>query len=113
MAEGTRTYLVERKHEKLRVTVPADWKVTFGPVQPGREGYGGDRGYALRFYETKEKQRAVFTDVVSFRDLSLPVERLVISKEEKTTNKSGRGHREHSLVAEASGEWVKDEELDF
>jgi hypothetical protein len=75
---GKKEYLVERKSGKFIVEVPDDWKVTFGAMAPGgKNPYSGHGGWTLRFYETKEKQRAVFTDVVSFRDLSLPVKKLV------------------------------------
>jgi hypothetical protein len=55
--------------------VPTSYKVTFGAVVPGAKasGYSGG-GWGLRIWEATDKQRAVFTDVVSFRDLSIPVE---------------------------------------
>jgi hypothetical protein len=83
---GKKEYLVERKSGKFIVEVPDDWKVTFGAMAPGgKNPYSGHGGWTLRFYETKEKQRAVFTDVVSFRDLSLPVKKLV-KKIDKDSN---------------------------
>jgi hypothetical protein len=66
-----------RSEGRVRVTVPEDWKVTFGPVAPGAGKYAGGGELALRFYESDTKQRAIFTDVQSFRDLSIPVQRLI------------------------------------
>ncbi len=76
MTEGpTRTYEIVTSRGKQRITVPAAYKVTFGAVVPGAKasGYSGG-GWGLRIWESADKQRAVFTDVVSFRDLSIPVE---------------------------------------
>jgi len=65
------------------IEIPGDWKMTFGPWAPRSGGAGpkaftqavvqNQPGWILRVYETKEKQRAVFTNVESFRDLSIPV----------------------------------------
>lgn len=71
--EETKTYLVKRNGEDLKITVPAKWKVTYAPVQPGDRHSGN----CLRFYESDKQQRAIFTDVKSFMDLSIGVEKLV------------------------------------
>lgn len=67
--------------EKYRLEVPEDWKVTFGPAfiprGNGRPHHGNTAPMALRFYESETKQRAIFTDVVSFRDVDLPYLRQV------------------------------------
>jgi hypothetical protein len=78
MAEAkTRTYEIDRKGgEKIRITIPEDWKVTYGPVI-GEARAGGDSGNVLRIYETKEKQRALFTRVEAFRDLTIPCQKQV------------------------------------
>jgi hypothetical protein len=77
--EKMKTYEVETVDGgKRRITIPASWKVTFGPLIPGvqQDRYGRNRRYpiALRIYESKEQQRAIFTDVASFRDTSIVVE---------------------------------------
>lgn len=74
MTTEKKTYLVEKRSgERVKITVPEDWKVTFGPIAVG--GRSGNSGsLALRFYESDTKQRAIFTGVESFRDLSIPVE---------------------------------------
>jgi hypothetical protein len=60
------------------IEVPADWKVTFGAVNPGSPPHGRDL-HCLRIWEG-EKLRAVFCDVRGFRDLSIPLA-VKISKE--------------------------------
>jgi len=74
-----KTYLITTRKEKLKITVPENYKVTFGPVAVGNSARGGS--LALRFYESDTKQRAIFTDVLSFKDCSIPVERLVVKKD--------------------------------
>lgn len=71
---GTRTYEIVTTRGKQRITVPDTYKVTFGAVVPGTKGSGGYGGWGLRIWESTDKQRAVFSDVISFRDLSIPVE---------------------------------------
>ena len=84
----TRTLLVNSRHDgTFKIEIPADWKVTFGAFQSGR--FGGEGGAALRIYEAENKQRACFVDVKSFRDLSIPVSRLI-------KQKSGESHWEDS-----------------
>lgn len=82
-------YLIYRENEVLKVAVPAEWKVTFGYINPsdaGRPNFQrGDGGYALRFYETKDKQRAIFTDVKSFRDMGIEVSRQTVTEANGTT----------------------------
>ena len=70
-----RTLLVQTTHEKFKITIPEDWKVTFGKQIGAPRDY--EAGRELRLYETETKQRACFTGVTSFRDLSIPVTRIV------------------------------------
>jgi hypothetical protein len=78
---GTRTYEIVTSTGRRRITVPETYKVTFGAVVPGAKanGYSGG-GWGLRIWESADKQRAVFSDVVSFRDLSIPVEVMAVRK---------------------------------
>lgn len=62
------------------IEIPEDWKITFGPWSPRERSRAMTQnmveakpGWILRVYESKEKQRAVFTNVESFRDLSIPL----------------------------------------
>lgn len=64
-------YLVQRERAAdFVIEVPADWKVTFGAVNPGSQNHS--HLHCLRVWEG-EKLRAVFCDVRGFRDLSLPL----------------------------------------
>jgi hypothetical protein len=72
----TRTLLVEDKNGKFKVTIPAGAKVTFGALHGSSDKFH-QSGNVLRIYETKERQIAVFTNVIAFRDLALPIERMV------------------------------------
>jgi hypothetical protein len=87
--EDIRTLEVRTRHEGLfRIEIPATWKVTFSKVNPQAGGY---EAMALRVYEGEEKQRACFSDVVSFRDISIPLTRRVKkSKEQVNTERDGR-----------------------
>ena len=106
MADETRTYLMETKGGKLRrVTVPASWKVTFGPLVPSEIRHGEVRTFALRFYESKEQQRAVFTDVLAFRDTSLPVEERVSKIKQKVVHKNAPSGRRDMMVEARITEW--------
>jgi hypothetical protein len=99
----TRTYEIVQSHERFRIDVPANWKVTFGPLAPGSK-YGG--GYALRLYESETKQRAVFVDVTSFRDLSIPYRKYVKNtKARDAFDKNSQGEVSSS-IREHSDEWV-------
>jgi len=73
-----RTLLIETVREKFKVTIPADWKVTFGKQLGAVRDYDGGR--ELRIYEADTKQRACFTGVQSFRDLSIPLVRIITSE---------------------------------
>jgi len=72
-----RTYQIVGRDEVFEIQVPDSWKVTFGPIAVGSgrnsEGAGS---MALRFYEDDKRQRAIFTGVRSFRDLSIPIRRV-------------------------------------
>lgn len=57
-----RTLIIETPEKVFEVTIPADWKVTYGTLQPRTHS-----SPHLRIYEGKE-QRACFADVTHFRD---------------------------------------------
>lgn len=71
--EGGRNFGEDGKH--FVIEVPADWKVTFANVNPNSP-QGGNGGHCLRVYEG-EKLRAVYCDIIGFRDLSIPFAREV------------------------------------
>lgn len=74
----TRTLLVVDAQGKFKITIPADYKVTFGGFNQG--GKYPDGTAALRIYEAENKQRACFKGVFAFFDTSLPIEREVIQE---------------------------------
>lgn len=110
MSEDIRTYeitLRERGDEQVvRIDVPASHKVTYGLLHPGTKGgYGGD-GHVLRIYESDTKQRAVFQNVLSFRDLSLPMQRLVKEVEVESEHRSDDdGNAKSKARTSVTAEW--------
>ena len=73
-----RKLLVVIDDETFTIEVPPEWRVTYGVTVKG--GYTEQRGRDLRIYEGTHA-RAVFTNVVHFRDLSLKVEQLKVNKD--------------------------------
>lgn len=66
-----KTYILTLKNGDIRkMTIPGDWKITFGNVIPyaGKDARNSEHRIALRIYgKSKEDLRAVMMDVVSFR----------------------------------------------
>lgn len=72
-------YVKTRYGAKLIEGIPANAKITYGPVNPGGKYHDGTN--VLRIYTSTNNQLAVFDQVVEFRDLSLSVkERKVRTK---------------------------------
>lgn len=113
-----RTYLLEMYDgSKRKITVPASWKVTFGPAavprQSGVRGNSNAAGkmpLAIRFYETKDQQRAIFTDVINFRDMSIPIleERVEVKTKRGTLSVDG-ANRNVSMNATIK-QWLNPDE---
>lgn len=104
-----KTYLVEFKNgTKQKITVPANWKVTFGPAAKGNRGdrTGLQMPLALRFYESEVKQRAIFTDVVSFRDTSINIEEMKIEIQEKEGYMECDGVKKKTTFQAKATSWV-------
>ena len=104
-----KTYLIEYKNgTKQKITVPSTWKVTFGPAAKGTRGdrTGLQMPLALRFYESDTKQRAIFTDVVNFRDTSIKIEEM----KEEVTEKEGfvecGGVRKRTIFQARQTSWI-------
>jgi hypothetical protein len=111
MKTDTKTYLIEFENKtRKKITVPETWKVTFGPSVAGPQkpvpGYQHKMPMALRFYETAEKQRAIFTDVISFRDMSIEIEEEVTSTQEKQGFMECDGVRKATTFQAKTREWV-------
>lgn len=108
-AAGTTTYLLTLKNGNLqKITVPSAWKVTFGPIAPGSKSFesNGGAGMCLRFYEDQSKQRAVFTDVKSFRDMSIAIEeRVTKTQQQRMKKQTPQGEKDFVVEAKVS-QWV-------
>lgn len=102
------TYIVQRKGGKdQKITVPSSWKVTFGPLVPGSKNFSeGATTPCLRFYESQNQQRAVITDVISFRDASIAVEEKRVSVKQQTLHKQTGGGMKDVIVEGRVEEWV-------
>jgi hypothetical protein len=116
MSEKTIIYLIEKENgKKMKITVPESWKVTFGPATKGgdrdRLGQRLKMPMALRFYESDTKQRAIFTDVVSFRDLSIPVEVETEDIQEKHGYTEVDGRRQATVFQARVKRWENPDEL--
>lgn len=108
MTNGVRTYEIVTTDGAIRMDIDESWKVTYGPVSPGSKSYGG--GNALRVYESDTKQRAIFLDVLSFRDLSIPVQRLLVktkASDKWESDHNGSSRRSKSVIER---KWVPEEE---
>ena len=99
----TKTYILELKGNRQRkIEIPEDWKVTFGPICPGSRS--GNEQMALRFYEGKDKQRAIFTDVQSFRDASIPIlEKFTKTQSKRHTKQTPEGAKDFVVEARMTG----------
>lgn len=109
-----KTYLIEHDDgTRRKITVPASWKVTFGPAVAGKQK--GSEHFkmpmALRFYESKEQQRAIFTDVVSFRDTSIDIQEERVSTQEKEGFIECDGVRKSTTFKAETKEWVNPDNL--
>ena len=108
-AELETTYLLEFKNgERQKITVASSWKVTFGPAVAGVNKGRSDlqMPMALRFYEAENKQRAIFTDVVSFRDVAIVIEEERVNTQEKQGYVEVDGKRKSTTFRAETREWV-------
>lgn len=106
------TYLLEFTNgTQKKVTIPSDWKVTFGPLVPGGNAQGGLNGrgaLSLRIYENSDRQRAVFTDVSSFRDISIELEERIAKHQREVFQKKDEAGNVKEFVAEGQiFEWIQ------
>ena len=102
--------LLVRPDRKIRITIPAVAKVTYGSLHPGvKGGFGGDaEGSAvLRIYEGT-KQTAMFRNVKEFRDLAytVEVEQVFTDVSAEAVQVDGRVVRDDSRLARTA-EWAQ------
>lgn len=92
-------YEIETTQDKFRIDIPESWKVTYGLLHPGTRNPNPGQGYTLRIYESETKQRAVFQNVISFRDLSIPIMKEIrVQGEQEDGGPWQPGPREWQLV---------------
>lgn len=104
---ANKTYLIEfESGKRQKITVPEDWKVTFGPAVVGNSNPHKKMPMALRFYESKEKQRGIFLNVVSFRDVSIKIEEERIRKQDKVGTINVEGAQKTVVMQAKMREWV-------
>lgn len=111
--EEMKTYLIKFENgTEQKITVPEAWKVTFGPATKGERGGRPNlkMPMALRFYESDTKQRAIFTDVVNFRDTSIKIEEKKIRVQEKDGYMECEGARKRTTFRAQTTEWVNPDE---
>ena len=115
MKEQMTTYLIRFQNGKeQKVTVPESWKVTFGPAARGNNAtskHTYKMPLALRFYENEKKQRAIFTDVASFRDTSIQIEEKVVRKQEKDGFMECDGVKKATKFSATVEEWVNPDRI--
>jgi hypothetical protein len=111
-----KTYILTHEDGTIRkVTVPADWKVTFGPAVKGLNASNKPAQHykipmALRFYESDTKQRAIFTDIVSFRDEAIKIQEQVVKRQEKDGYMECDGVRKRTVFTAEVKEWINPDE---
>lgn len=105
-----KTYIITHEDgTRRKITVPESWKVTFGPASRGERKnntHNLKMPMALRFYESDTKQRAIFTDVVSFRDASIKIEEEKVRVEEKDGFTECEGVRKRTTFQATVKEWI-------
>lgn len=108
-----RTYILNMKDgTKTKITIPSNWKLTFGPLVPGSKGetgHNGTQALVLRIYEgNKDNQRAVFTGVESWRDtqdLAIEVETVQRKQQMAQVDIPGEGKQDVAVQMETR-HWV-------
>lgn len=98
-------YLVSAQPADFVIEVPADWKLTFGAVNPGAGNMGRHDLHCLRVWEG-QKLRGVYCDVRGFRDLSIPLARKVQSETGSASwNKDSQGNFEHETSVKVDAQY--------
>lgn len=101
MAEEEKTLIVEIQNGKDRkITIPADWTITFGPIGVGARNHGESTN-VLRFYAdaSKKQLKAVFRNVICFHEEGIQIREKVVRKKNKTFKRQEK-NGEQSYQAE-------------
>lgn len=106
--EGKRRLLLTmRDGTQKKITIPDDWKVTFGAMIPGQKESAGR--IALRLWsgtKGREIQHAVFCDVDSFRDMSIEIMEQIERTQSETFVRQGAEDGEALMAEVRVKEWV-------
>lgn len=109
-----RVLLLKTNEGELKIEIPDDAKITFGPAIPfarkaERVSYTGQSEYALRIYRgTKDNLIAVFAGVYSFRDITIPVQKLIVREAGKSIWKSDEEGFEIETAIKKDANWIPD-----
>ena len=107
MSTEKRTLLIKHDNgDETQIEIDASWKVTLGPLVVGGKEPGKRIPIALRVYETETLQRAVFTDVTWFRDMSIPIKVKRTSINEKDGFVECDGIRKRTTFQATTTEWI-------
>jgi len=106
-----RVILLETNEGDKRITLPAGSRITFGPTIPyqKKDSYGQEhKGYSLRVYSSSATDSliAVFCGISSFRDITIPVEKLIIREAGKSVWKSDEHGYKVENEVQKEGKWV-------
>lgn len=104
-----KTYILTLKNGNTRkITIPANWKMTFGQLVPYEVRNNSANGHvALRLYEgSKENLRAVMCDVISIRDASIDILEKRTSVQRKATQKETPKGMKDVVIEARMTEWV-------
>ena len=110
MSNAIRTLLIKQEDgSEIQIDIPETWKVTFGPAHIGetvKSSSSGKVSMALRVYESEKMQRAVFTNVLWFRDMSIPVRVKKINVQEKEGYMEVDGAKKKTIFQAKTSVWV-------
>lgn len=112
-----RTLLVTKGNgEEFQIDIPKTWKVTFGPVCAGSNASQETRSkgnipMALRVYESDKCQRAIFLDIISFRDMDIPIRVKKANVQEKEGYMECDGVRKRTTFQATSFDWINPDEV--
>jgi hypothetical protein len=113
---STKTLLVTKRNgDEFQIDIPENWKITFGPTCVGVGKTAGVERIplCLRIYESDTLQRAIFTDVVSFRDMSIPIRIKQTNIQEKVGYVEYDGKRKQTSFQAKTSEWINPDTGDF
>lgn len=111
-AVGKRRLLLSMQDgTQKKLEIPEDWKITFGALIPGQKESAGKIG--LRLWsgsKGREIQHAVFTNVESFRDMSIEIMEQIEERQTETFVRAGSEDGEAIQADVRVKKWVNPDE---